>query len=160
MLKFRCLTLKHRAEARRFSDSPSEERSSSTVLISHSGWKLSGSQVGRAWRAHLESVRSKCCSGRGSCRLLRALSRQVLSISIDRDYTTSLGNLLKCLMTLITKRDFLVFRWNFLLVMSLVTSAKSLDPFSSDSQYTGQTKLRNFSLNVWIYLYVLVIGNS
>lgn len=83
--------------------------------------------------------------GRGSCsRFLTAMFSWVLSISMDGNYTTSLGNLFHCLITLTIEKLFLIFRWNFLsfeFVLSQDTNEKSLDPYSSDSQYSSsQTK--------------------
>jgi len=54
------------------------------------------------------------CSKQANCsRLLRALSRQVLSISKDGDCTMSLHNLLQCMIALTVKYIFLMFQWKF-----------------------------------------------
>lgn len=69
-------------------------------------------------------------------RLLDIMPSEILSISIDGTFSTSLGNVFQCLNN---KKVFSWFRWNFmcfrlcslLLVLSLGTNENSMAPFSS-----------------------------
>ena len=79
------------------------------------------------------------CSSRATySQLLGTMSRQLLSISKDGDYTPSPGNLCQSLVTLIVKKCFLMFRQSLLcfslcplpLVLSLGSTEKSLTPSS------------------------------
>lgn len=104
---------------------------------------------------------------RGSCsKLLRAVSTQDLSISMDGEYTAFLGNLIQCLNT--PQKSFFLYSNGYFcgcfscaqLVLSLDTNEKSLASSSFDSQYTGnQIKLNNLSLYVGMFWFVLVINN-
>jgi len=53
-------------------------------------------------------------------RLHRTASRQVLNISREGDYTTSLGNLFQCSVTLRVKKFFLKYRYSSLFYKSKI----------------------------------------
>ena len=69
-------------------------------------------------------------------RSRRQVSRQVLNISREGNFTTPLGSLFQCSATLTVKKFILMFKWNFLcsslcslpLVLLLGTTKKSLAP--------------------------------
>lgn len=58
-------------------------------------------------------VWSHCSSRACWSRLPRTMFNWVLSTSTDGDFTMCLGNLFQCLATLIVKKCFPMFKWNF-----------------------------------------------
>lgn len=75
-----------------------------------------------------------------------------MNISKNGDFTTSLGNLCKCLINLTVKKYFLVFRGNLLhfsfcslsLVLSMATTVKSPDLYSLHLSFRYLYILRRF----------------
>ena len=68
---------------------------------------LEGTSVG-----HL--VQPPCRSRVTYSRLHRTLSRRVLNLTREGEYTAFLGNLFQCSITLRVKKFFVMLRWNFL----------------------------------------------
>lgn len=74
------------------------------------------------------------CSNRGTeSRLPRTMSRSLLKISKEGDFTTSLGNLCQCFITHTVWKCFLMFRWKLSsslcplpLFLALGTTVKSM----------------------------------
>lgn len=147
------------------SDSPPEEMFSCTVLTTYRGQKLSGWGSDRGWKAHLEHIQAHPCSGQGQLQLV---SHSHVQLHFEYLHRWRLNNLTGQPAPLFDythhRKAFLTFRWNFLsfeFVLSQDTNEKSLDPSSSDSQYSSsQIKSSNSFLNVGIYSFVLVISNS
>jgi len=76
---------------------------------------ISESQNCRCWKGPPEITESKPLPKQASySRLHRDVSRQVLNISMEGDFMTSLGSLFQCSVTLTVKKFFCILVQNFL----------------------------------------------
>lgn len=98
----------------------------------------------------------------GCSRLFRVMATQDVSISMDGDLSTSLGNLFQSItLTSYIQNGISCVSNGISCVSACSHFVLYLDSSSFDSQYTGnQIKPRNISLNVVIFCFFLVINNS